>query len=97
LRRHPHERHSAFPYADLWEERQILSVANLTREDGVSFFAVAEQAGIRSVTELPAGAGQRGFGPAAFGRAAGRGGAAARGKRVDLVIAGWRGRNARSG
>ncbi len=41
----------AFPYADLWEERQILSVANLTREDGVSFFAVAEQAGIRSVTE----------------------------------------------
>ena len=28
----------AFPYADLWGERQILSVANLTREDGTSFF-----------------------------------------------------------
>ena len=27
-----------FPYADLWGERQILSVANLTREDGISFF-----------------------------------------------------------
>jgi propanol-preferring alcohol dehydrogenase len=27
----------SFPYADLWAERQILSVANLTREDGVSF------------------------------------------------------------
>jgi propanol-preferring alcohol dehydrogenase len=27
-----------FPYADLWGERQILSVANLTREDGTSFF-----------------------------------------------------------
>ncbi|KAJ8138913.1 hypothetical protein OY671_007874, partial [Metschnikowia pulcherrima] len=31
--------------------RVISSVANSTREDGVSFFAVAEQAGIRSVTE----------------------------------------------
>ena len=27
----------AFPYADLWGERQILSVANLTREDGATF------------------------------------------------------------
>ena len=40
-----------FPYADLWEERQILSVANLTREDGTSFFAVAQQSGVRIVTE----------------------------------------------
>lgn len=40
-----------FPYADLWEERQILSVANLTREDGLSFFEVAEQSGIRTVVE----------------------------------------------
>jgi propanol-preferring alcohol dehydrogenase len=40
-----------FPYADLWEERQILSVANLTREDGTSFFAMVEQADIRTVTE----------------------------------------------
>lgn len=27
----------SFPYADLWGERQVLSVANLTREDGKSF------------------------------------------------------------
>jgi propanol-preferring alcohol dehydrogenase len=27
----------SFPYADLWGERQVLSVANLTREDGTSF------------------------------------------------------------
>jgi len=42
----------AFPYADLWEERHILSVANLTREDGVSFLEVAQQAGIRTVTQV---------------------------------------------
>ena len=40
----------SFPYADLWGERTILSVANLTREDGTSFFAVAEQANLRTVT-----------------------------------------------
>ena len=27
----------SFPYADLWGERHILSVANLTREDGLTF------------------------------------------------------------
>jgi propanol-preferring alcohol dehydrogenase len=27
----------SFPYADLWGERQVLSVANLTRADGASF------------------------------------------------------------
>lgn len=41
----------AFPYADLWGERVIRSVANLTREDGTSFFAVVEQSGLRTVTE----------------------------------------------
>jgi propanol-preferring alcohol dehydrogenase len=40
-----------FPYSDLWEERQILSVANLTREDGTSFFELMEQADVRTVTE----------------------------------------------
>ncbi|WP_408641130.1 zinc-dependent alcohol dehydrogenase family protein [Flavisphingomonas formosensis] len=40
----------AFPYADLWGERSILSVANLTREDGTSFFDVAVRAGVRTVT-----------------------------------------------
>lgn len=40
----------AFPYSDLWGERSIVSVANLTREDGTSFFEVAERAGVRPVT-----------------------------------------------
>lgn len=31
----------SFPYADLWGERQIRSVANLTREDGREFMALA--------------------------------------------------------
>lgn len=40
-----------FPYADLWGERQILSVANLTREDGTSFLEVAADAKVRTVIE----------------------------------------------
>lgn len=40
-----------FPYADLWEEREILSVANLTREDGTSFFEIVEQARIHPFIE----------------------------------------------
>jgi len=40
----------SFPYADLWGERQILSVANLTREDGTSFFDLVEESGLRTVT-----------------------------------------------
>ncbi|OJY67024.1 MAG: alcohol dehydrogenase [Sphingobium sp. 66-54] len=40
-----------FPYADLWGERQILSVANLTREDGTSFLEVAADANVRTVIE----------------------------------------------
>ncbi|WP_372572461.1 zinc-dependent alcohol dehydrogenase family protein [Ruegeria jejuensis] len=40
----------AFPYADLWEERSILSVANLTRADGEAFFPLAEAAGVRTET-----------------------------------------------
>ena len=42
----------AFPYADLWEERSILSVANLTREDGISFFDCVVDAGIRTTTTV---------------------------------------------
>jgi propanol-preferring alcohol dehydrogenase len=40
----------SFPYALLWEERQLVSVANLTRQDGIDFLAVAQQAGIRTET-----------------------------------------------
>jgi propanol-preferring alcohol dehydrogenase len=36
----------AFPYAWLWEERQIVSVANLTRQDGLDFLGLAPRVGI---------------------------------------------------
>ena len=35
-----------FPYASLWEERELLSVANLTRKDGLDFLHIAPQVGI---------------------------------------------------
>ena len=38
----------AFPYALLWEERSIRSVANLTRQDGEAFLALAPQVPIRT-------------------------------------------------
>jgi len=37
----------SFPYRDLWEEREIVSVANLTRKDGQAFLAVAKKAGVK--------------------------------------------------
>jgi propanol-preferring alcohol dehydrogenase len=41
----------SFPYSILWEERQVRSVANLTREDAREFLALAPKAGIEcSVT-----------------------------------------------
>lgn len=36
----------SFPYALLWEERQIISVANLTRKDGIDFLGLAPKVGI---------------------------------------------------
>lgn len=33
----------SFPYADLWEERSIQSIANLTRQDGEEFFEIAAE------------------------------------------------------
>lgn len=39
-----------FPYADLWGERRILSVANLTRADGIEFLKLAAQARVRTTT-----------------------------------------------
>ncbi|HMV04083.1 MAG TPA: zinc-dependent alcohol dehydrogenase family protein [Accumulibacter sp.] len=44
----------AFPYAILWGERCVRSIANLTRRDGEEFFAVAPLAGVRTeVTTFP--------------------------------------------
>lgn len=41
----------AFPYRDLWGERSVRSVANLTREDGRQFLELAARVGIRTRTE----------------------------------------------
>ena len=44
----------SFPYEDLWHERSIRSVANLTREDGTAFLALAPQVPVRTtVTPYP--------------------------------------------
>ncbi|MCA6113879.1 zinc-dependent alcohol dehydrogenase family protein [Bradyrhizobium sp. WSM 1738] len=40
----------SFPYHILWQERQLLSVANLTRGDGIEFFKIAAQADIKTYT-----------------------------------------------
>jgi propanol-preferring alcohol dehydrogenase len=40
----------SFPYSLLWEERQLVSVANLTRQDGVDFFALLPKMGIVTQT-----------------------------------------------
>ena len=40
----------SFPYRLLWEERQVLSVANLTRKDGLEFLALAPRVGLRTRT-----------------------------------------------
>jgi propanol-preferring alcohol dehydrogenase len=44
----------SFPYADLWQERSIRSVANLTRRDGDEFLALAPAVPVRTtVTTYP--------------------------------------------
>lgn len=44
----------SFPYALLWGERRLVSVANLTRQDATDFLAVAARAGIKAhVTPYP--------------------------------------------
>ena len=42
----------SFPYSLLWEERSLRSVANLTRQDGIDFLAVAAETRIDVETEL---------------------------------------------
>jgi alcohol dehydrogenase, propanol-preferring len=44
----------SFPYRILWEERQLVSVANLTRADAREFLAIAPLAGVKmQVTRYP--------------------------------------------
>jgi len=42
----------SFPYRLLWEERQVVSVANLTRADAREFLTLATQAGVKSEVTL---------------------------------------------
>jgi len=42
----------SFPYADLWGERAICSVANLTRRDGEEFLEIAPRVPVRTETEI---------------------------------------------
>lgn len=42
----------AFPYRLLWNERRLVSVANLTRRDAKEFLDVAMDAGIRTTTHV---------------------------------------------
>ncbi|MET4207398.1 zinc-dependent alcohol dehydrogenase family protein [Bradyrhizobium sp. LA2.1] len=41
-----------FPYHILWGERQIVSVANLTRKDGIDFLAAAARTNIQTYTTV---------------------------------------------
>ena len=41
----------SFPYVDLWEERVITSVANLTRHDGDEFLEIAPRVPVRTATQ----------------------------------------------
>jgi propanol-preferring alcohol dehydrogenase len=41
-----------FPYRLIWEERALLSVANLTRHDAIEFLALAPKAGVKTTTTI---------------------------------------------
>jgi propanol-preferring alcohol dehydrogenase len=42
----------SFPYAILWGERKVVSVANLTREDGQEFMKIAPKVPVKTTIEL---------------------------------------------
>ncbi|HNB18668.1 MAG TPA: alcohol dehydrogenase catalytic domain-containing protein, partial [Candidatus Obscuribacter sp.] len=42
----------SFPYADLWQERSIKSVANLTRQDAIEFLEIAGRIPVRTKVNL---------------------------------------------
>ena len=41
----------SFPYVDLWGERAICSVANLTRRDGKEFLEIAPRVPVKTKTQ----------------------------------------------
>jgi propanol-preferring alcohol dehydrogenase len=59
----------SFPYALLWEERHVMSVANLTRNDAREFLDVAPKAGVRcEVTRYPLAQANEALSDLRFGR-----------------------------
>ena len=42
----------SFPYRDLWQERRICSVANLTRRDAAEFLELAPKVPVRTTTQV---------------------------------------------
>jgi len=62
----------SFPYDILWREREIVSVANLTRRDGIEFLALAPKVPVRTTVELyPLGAANRALDDLRAGRVQG--------------------------
>jgi len=62
----------AFPYARLWGERVVRSVANLTRRDALEFLALAPRVGLRVAAEaLPLAAANAALGRLRRGEVAG--------------------------
>jgi len=41
----------SFPYELLWHEREVRSVANLTREDAIEFLALAPKVPVKTTVE----------------------------------------------
>jgi propanol-preferring alcohol dehydrogenase len=41
-----------FPYRLLWEERHVMSVANLTRRDADEFLSIPPKAGVKTTTKV---------------------------------------------
>lgn len=62
----------AMPYAVLWGERELVSVANLTRRDGREFFSIAAEAGVKTHTIVyPLGEANRALADLRAGRLSG--------------------------
>ena len=59
----------SFPYQLLWEERQLVSVANLTRQDGIGFLRLAPDMGlITKTTSYPLNQANQALGDLRAGR-----------------------------
>ena len=52
MRRHSYERYPRLPDEILWEERKLLSVVNLTRQDGIDFRRTVSTIGIVANTTV---------------------------------------------